>query len=383
MDWDMGQKKEAILETYLSDIIFSEEQIKLNVENSEHIFEIKDETNTLGFISLYDLKAYILEHEDEAKSYSVRKIDSHEWADVFEHPLFQRRKPQIINDEVPTVSDDQEFYILKKGQKVGPIHKAAIVEMITDKQLLLTDMISLNAGLTWMKIYQIDDFDRRALKESEQLPVLPSSDLLNMTHNPTKKIGDTTDAFTSLAYLGNLKRGKAIEVSEKIEYESEMTSKANTSLIYKTLMIVSIIGIIYFLYNIKNQINGPISTEENNIGEQNSAEIEGKVENSFNEPRLLNNNIYDQGRKSKFQIRKLTPVRPSTRGKSFMDTQSFKDSNEPTSVQNDDGTYYYDNSAPMELDPIRSQVSKENYDASNNEIIEPPSTPGKLLFNQD
>ena len=45
----------AVLETYLKDIIVSKESIITNVENRDHIFEIKDEEKTLGFISLYDL----------------------------------------------------------------------------------------------------------------------------------------------------------------------------------------------------------------------------------------------------------------------------------------------------------------------------------------
>jgi hypothetical protein len=50
---------------------------------------------------------------------------------------------------------------------------------------------------------------------------------------------------------------------------------------------------------------------------------------------------------------------------------------------NGDPNYYYDNSAPMELDPVREQVSKETFETSV-----PPGEPGPppaddALFNQE
>ena len=56
----MGQKILSVLETYLKDIICTYDEIITKVEDREHIFEIKDSEVSLGYISLYDLKDFII-----------------------------------------------------------------------------------------------------------------------------------------------------------------------------------------------------------------------------------------------------------------------------------------------------------------------------------
>lgn len=385
----MAQNNLAVLETYLKDIILTEEEITANVEMREHIFEIKDAEASLGFISLYDLKAYVFEHEEEAKNYFIKNIDSNDWKNIYEHPFFQRRKPQLVPAETLKDADDLEFFVLQKGQKVGPYEKYELMEMVDNKEILLTDMVSFNAGHTWTKLYQIDGFDRRTLRESSQLPGMPSSEILQKPSEAINNIGETTDAMTSLAFLGNLKRGKTIEREKEISYQDEMNKKANSSSIYKWLLVASIAGIIYFLVNIKSQLSSPFgASNTSSVGEQ--AEMLTPVEAANPTPfpdksstniRDRNNGINDQRRMGKFETRKMAPVRPAPR-KSFMDTAKFRDStmpqsNEPTA---EDANYFYDNAAPMELDPVRAQISKENFDNG----AEPgPAPENDTLFNQE
>ena len=363
----MGQKILSVLETYLKDIICTYDEIITKVEDREHIFEIKDSEVSLGYISLYDLKAYTFEHEDEASLFSIRNIDSVDWTFIYEHPFFQRRKPQIITNESINNLDEETIYILHKGQKVGPLNKAKILEKLEDKNILLTDLVSLNAGHTWIKLFQVEGFDRRNLKESEQLPGMPSIEIVGQNNEaPNVLPGEATDGMISLAYLGNLKRGKAYELFQTPSVSEDISDKVKSSSFYKVLAFISILGIIYLLINIKNQLSSPFS-ETPTTGEQ--AEMLTPVET--NDPSAvknlretqMNNSINDQSRGSKFESRSLRPVRAATERKSFMDTQNFKDSQ--NNASDEDSTYYYDNSSPMELDPIRSQVSKENYDGNN------------------
>lgn len=373
----------AVLETSLKDVIFSEEEITSKVEMREHIFEIKDPEQTLGFISLYDLKAYVFEHEEEAKNYFVKNIDTEEWKNIYEHPFFQRRKPQLVSSETLKDADDLEFFILKKGQKTGPFEKHELLEMVDKKEILLSDMVSFNGGHVWLKLYQVDGFERRERRESNQLPGMPNSDFLKKPSEAVYNIGETTDAVTSLAFLGNLKRGKSIERDRDFSYQDEMNKKAGTSFVYKFLFVASFIGIAYFLYNIKNQLNTPFEgATSNSIGEQ--AEMLTPVEEApiaaTRRPQNDLNGINDQRRMGKFETRTLNPVRPAAR-KSFMETQKFQDSmNESGSIGSEDSNYYYDNASPMELDPVRAQISKENFDNGG----EPgPAPESDTLFNQE
>lgn len=373
----------AVLETYLKDILFTEEEITSNVELREHIFEIKDSEHSLGFISLYDLKAYVFEHEEEAKNYSVKAIDSDEWKNIYEHPFFQRRKPQLVSIETLKEVDDIQFYILQKGQKAGPYEKDQLLEMVENREILLTDTVSINGGHVWMKLFQVDGFDRRELRDSDQLPGMPDAEFLNRPSDAVNNIGETTDAITSLAFLGNLKKGKTIERAREVSYQDEMSKNGNTSSIYKWLLVVSVLGIAYFLFNIKSQLTSPFSSAPSTgVGEQ--AEMLTPVEEpSLNNARNPNGQgqVFDQGRSGKFETRKLNPVRPATPRRSFMETKKYMESvNTVIPNGGDDSNYFYDNASPMELDPVRAQISKENFDNGG----EPgPAPENDTLFNQE
>lgn len=362
---------QAVLVTYLKDILFSEEEIVQSVER-EHIFEMKDKENTsLGFIAVYDLKAYVFENEEEADEYFVRNIDSSEWSAVFSHPFFQRRKPQLVPLSRLAQDNDQQYFMLKNGQKTGPFEKFELLSMLEEKEILLTDMVTTNAGHTWMKLFQVENFERRVLKESDQLPGVPTQAVLNTSdsvsaHNPE------TEAISGLAYLSNVKRGKSVERDKVESYRAETNVHNTSSSIYKWLLVGSILGIGYFGFHIKNQLNSPFKAGAPAIGEQ--AEMLTPVEISEKTPTQTNpsatrqlgekrnfNQVNDTARSGKFEPRVFQPIRPVPK-KSFMDTSTYQ--NTKNDAVPDDPNYFYDNTSAMELDPVRAQVSKENYDNS-------------------
>lgn len=395
-------KNQAVTLKNLNDILFFEKEIVRNVER-EHIFEMKDKKkNSLGFISSHDLKNYIAEHNDSACDYDVRNIDSTEWISVFMHPSFQRRKPQIVPTSNMEHDDDQHFFILVNGQKDGPYKKDELRIMLENKDLLLTDMVTANSGHTWMKLFQLDHFERRVLKESDQLPSIPNQKLMGANDSATAII-PATDAISSLAYLSNIKRGKSTE-KDKIEiYKAGATVQKNSSSIYKWLLIGSVVGIAYFGFHIKNQLTSPFKEKSKSIGEQ--AEMLRPVESTethsppqttpnaavpkIGEKNSINQINDSQRNVEKFEARVLRPVRPANKPivkpdskKSFMNTSKYQNAN--TNEVAEDPNYFYDNTSAMELDPVRSQVSKENFDNPAAEVGEPTETlpPTEDLFDQ-
>ncbi|MDO9180908.1 MAG: hypothetical protein Q7U04_00805 [Bacteriovorax sp.] len=375
----MAQTNLAVLETYLKDIIISEETILTMVENREHIFEIKDEEKTLGFISLYDLKAYISEHEEDAQNYWVKNIDLDEWKHIFEHPFFQRRKPQLITPALTSDPDDLDFFVLTKGQKTGPLKKLELMEKVENKEILLSDMVSYNAGMTWIKLYQVDGFERRTLMDNDQLPGMPSNDFLKKPSESINTMSETTDAISSLAFLGNQKKGKTLEREREVSYQDELDRKGGSFSIYKWLLLASVAGIMYFLFNIKSHLNSPFGAQPGStVGEQaemlTPTEIPTNSENKTNSRQNLyptNSGVNDQRRMGKFETRQMNPVRPSGARKSFMETQKYQESNTPS----EDSNYYYDNATPMELDPVRSQITKENFENGGEPAAPPDADP--------
>jgi hypothetical protein len=369
--------------TYLKDILFNEEEIIKSVER-EHIFEVKDqEENSLGFIADFDLKAYVFEHKDETSEYFVRNIDSTEWVAVFSHPYFQRRRPQLVPLNGLAQDNDQQYFILKNGQKNGPYENFELLSMLEDKEILLTDMVTTNAGHTWMKLFQVDNFDRRVLKESDQLPGVPSQVVMN-TMDTVNPLTPETDAISGLAYLSNVKRGKSVERDRIETFKADTLAKNTSNSLYKWLLVGSIVGIAYFAFHIKNQLNSPFKTMGPVIGEQ--AEMLTPVEKNERSPsqnkkqlgekRNLNQ-INDTARSGgKIETRVFQPVKPIPR-KSFMESSKFQESK--NDAQAEDPNYFYDNTSAMELDPVRSQVSKENYDNSAAEGDGPIPTSDNLF----
>ena len=358
---------------YLTDYLFTEEEITKSVDR-KHIFEMKnpEDAKSMGFISAYDLKTYISEHDDETSTYMVKHIDAEDFVNIYSHPFFQRRKPQLVSLSKLAQDSDQQFFILKHGQKNGPYEKFELLSMLEQKEILLTDMVSTNAGHTWMKLYQVDNFDRRVLKESDQLPGVPTQAVMG-THDSVSALNPETEAISGLAYLSNVKRGKSVERDNLQTFKTQNVSQSGQNSLYKWLLLGSILGIAYFGFHIKNQLSSPFTNEVPAIGEQ--AEMLTPVEMTGTPPqtnpsatRKLGeknnlNQINDTGRTGgKFEPRVFQPIRP-TQKKSFMDTSKYQATKNDAGTQ-EDPNYFYDNTSAMELDPVRSQVSKENYDNS-------------------
>ena len=144
----------------LGDFLHTEEEILKIVDVREHIFEIRKNSISMGFVSLYDLKNVMAHNEASLNETIIRPLDTKDWTPIFEHPYFQRRKPQLLSAQ-SVEEGEQTFYVLKQGQKTGPFEKKRIATMLERKELLLTDLVSTNAGHTWGKLYQVEGFDRR------------------------------------------------------------------------------------------------------------------------------------------------------------------------------------------------------------------------------
>lgn len=382
--------------TDLSDFLMSEGEVARSAIPREQLFEIKDAHEaSLGFAKASDLKEYIYKNEEATNGLMVRNVDQASWITVFEHPLFQRRKPQLVSASSLESDDDQQFFVLIQGQKTGPYEKFEMLSMLEQKEILLTDMVSTNAGHTWMKLYQIDNFDRRVLKESDKLPGMPGEMFLKGNES-VRMNSPETEAISSLAYLSNVKRGKSIEREKNQSFESDKNVSQKSSSIYKWLLVGSILGIGYFLFHIKNQLNSPFTDSVSPIGEQapmlTPVEMGGSAHtitpggngdaNSRLGERQRVNQVNDQGRSDgKFETRTFRPIPPVTR-KSFMETGKYQEINGQNNTSADDPNYFYDNTSAMELDPVRSQVSRENYDNSQAESQGPIPSSDALFENE-
>lgn len=140
------------------------------------VWMIKIHSKISGPFLLEDLREYVQENEDLLTTAEASRLDPQEWMPLFSYPQFQRRGPRIIS--TPQNSEGP-FWLLDKGLKIGPFEKQNILKRLEMKTLIVTDSISSDEGKTWLKIFEIEGFDRRDFAPSE-LPAAPVMTLAQM-----------------------------------------------------------------------------------------------------------------------------------------------------------------------------------------------------------
>lgn len=114
------------------------------------------------------LKSHLDAFKELQKHIRLREFCSNQdWMHVSQHPFFQKRF-QEPDPSVPQETVGNLFYLLKGGLKVGPFTKDQIEQKINRFDLMMTDSISTDMGKTWIKVYQIPEFDRRLNQNENQ-----------------------------------------------------------------------------------------------------------------------------------------------------------------------------------------------------------------------
>ncbi len=147
------------------------------------------------------------------------------WISFYEHPFFQRRKPQVVGDD--NIEDAGEsFFLLIEGSKLGPFTISEVRKMLAEKEALLTDHASLD-GIHWQKLHQMNEFDRREHTQSS-LPESPGWEIFKESNAETQASLDNPDietgALASLAFLENVKSGKS-PIKESDLQQNESSTK--------------------------------------------------------------------------------------------------------------------------------------------------------------
>lgn len=377
----------------LIDVCISVEDFKklhiTEIENTSWI-EVEFQGDIMGYAKSEDFKNINLDNPLNTNNVRIRTYGSEEFKSLFEHPLFQRRKPQLVSAESLSAEAEQ-FYLLKNGQKTGPFATHELHQMLDQRDILPTDLVSVDDGQTFVKLFQVEGFDRRTLRSNHELPSAIRESLVAKNkeeHNYVKENNDT-DAIASLAYLGQIKAGKMNDRVQEEKFENEMKEKYTS---YSKGMILVFLAVVAFaLFQMKSFFPLNFLSTKKPIGEQ--PEILEPVGVPFDPTSRSpgQNNVEDSGRNSvkfqegNFQNRRINSVVPR-KIKSFDQSSTFK--NQRNENRDDTTTqfiepadhYYDDNPAPIELDPVQSQVSKETFEATEGEI-KPQDSNG--LFDQN
>ncbi len=128
----------ALKQKNFEDILYSVSDIMSADIQRSQIFEIMFEGNTIGFTTLDEIKDFKESSDFDFTDYEIKNIDEVDFKSFYEHPLFQRRKPQLVPAPETVLDDDTKYFLLIRGQKNGPFEKQEIKNLIDKKEILVT-----------------------------------------------------------------------------------------------------------------------------------------------------------------------------------------------------------------------------------------------------
>src|SRR5690606_3141066 len=144
----------------------------------EDLWLVLWEGEEFGPFETESLKHYSTENKDLLQEAQARRLDQEEYKDFWSYPAFQRRKMQVLS---PFDHSTEEFWLMHQGLKVGPFDHKEIDKKLEMDLLTMTDLISTDEGESWVKIFQIHQFDRRSHHPND-LPVSPREENFTESH---------------------------------------------------------------------------------------------------------------------------------------------------------------------------------------------------------
>jgi hypothetical protein len=343
----------------------------------------------VGLVDAKLLRELALVYEEECELLTVKRPSESKPVALYEHPLFQRRRPQLV--QASTLSETTEqYFVMKKEATLGPLTREELIQEIKEAHVLPTDLISNDQGLSWNKLYTYNEFDRRSYVQG-QLPSGPDLEDLEVLQSLSENHAveeSETEAIAGLAFLGNLQRGKGHEIS-KNSYAGDVTdpnrvnplrADENFQYYWVALFFLSLAGLamVILTWNsstppveqtaaqarqeaIRESQAGPVQRLQGTPipsqqrGARPPERPSGQIERSRGQAARTGRAI---------QPRRVGASAPSAR--SFAESSSFRramDHDESNENYDDyDRDLYDDATDPYEQDPVRSRVSRETLD---------------------
>ena len=188
----MPNKLDQIAEE-LNQSTLSIEEIEKHELSKEDLYEVKIGSVILGPFSRDFLKTYSVEKNLAEFNVLIKTMESILWVPILQHPSF------YSGEAATPDSKRQSFYLLVNGRKVGPYRIEDIDFKVSNNEVLFTDFVSIDAGDSWKKLYEIEGFDLRRHVEGE----LPSAPASNVQEDPRPERSDRSDPLGELAKIGH------------------------------------------------------------------------------------------------------------------------------------------------------------------------------------
>ncbi|MFY7993161.1 MAG: hypothetical protein ACOVP4_07720 [Bacteriovoracaceae bacterium] len=195
--------------------------------DSNSLWLVKINKKVFGPFETGALKLHSGKFPEQFDDSQVSPMMSPHWQPFFSVPQFQRRTMEVLGH---TDWDKAHYYALIDGVKAGPYSMADIEALCTNKEIILTDLISWDEGHQWTKLYLHPHFDRRH-RESVGLPALPvESSFLKSEAEMTERWESGEErpvlsaSLASLAYISHRDHKTKLNI-EEIPYHAPKTDE--------------------------------------------------------------------------------------------------------------------------------------------------------------
>ena len=212
------------------------------------LWEVKIDEEIFGPFEEASLRDYAAENEKQFHHALAAKMDSNNWQAF--HSISSLHKAHAL---APGAVEER-YWILEKGQKMGPFNKMAVQKKIEMGILSLSDEVSTDDGHTWCKFYQVPLFSPVAAGGAESLPVTPTEQSFDKakedltewmdTHRPS---GNNAE-LASLVFMGT-KEGTVLLNLDEIDLKSLNKNPRDGSWKSVLAMACAGLGIVGYLGN--------------------------------------------------------------------------------------------------------------------------------------
>ncbi|MBF0207819.1 MAG: hypothetical protein HQK53_13120 [Oligoflexia bacterium] len=209
--------------------VVSAADIEANLVYKDDLWFILVREKLVGPFHKNDLKEFLNNNPHFPLNTKISNYNTPEnLVPIFSLVQFQRRKPQLV--PAPMDAKENEIFLLSQGLKNGPYTYKEVAELIDQKKILYNDLISVDEGITWIKVYEYPSFNRRGTG-AKTLPIEPSIEVFYQSDKEialelTKKKGvdDDNEGLVGLAYIGikNSKAAKAAKAADHSREEKEV-----------------------------------------------------------------------------------------------------------------------------------------------------------------
>jgi hypothetical protein len=185
-----------------------------------------------------DLKAYAKKHPQLFIDADVCLLPEGEWVMYLQSPLREFSKKNTTKlTSITELNFTREYYYQKDALSQGPVDYPAIKELIEKRELAPTDLVSIDHGASWNKVYHLKELAELCLPQTELPESTLDSEIIQRSQTEaleslmkSKSEDPLAAGLVSLALINQKNSSQqALKISE-VEFKSESSSSHVTKL---------------------------------------------------------------------------------------------------------------------------------------------------------